>query len=185
MPNRFVVMVLLAASLIHVIVPKPVHSQGLMHSELLLIAPPLPDLGSVEVYLPVAQLSRKLRISLSQRQVTLYEGETVVKQYPVAVGKSGWETPLGQHRVMQMMRNPAWKSPFDGSVIPAGDPDNPLGQHWIGFWSDGKNVIGFHGTPNPRSVGRAVSHGCVRMHNQHIQELFEQVTVGTLVEVVP
>ncbi len=185
MPNGYFVMVLLAASLLDATVPKQANSQVLMSSELLTIAPPLPDLGSAEVYLPVANFPRKLRISLSQRQVILYEGETVVKRYPVAVGKSGWETPLGQHQVMQMIRNPAWKSPFDGSVIPAGDPGNPLGKHWIGFWSDGKNVIGFHGTPNPQSVGRAVSHGCVRMHNQHIQELFEQVTVGTLVEVVP
>lgn len=62
-------------------------------------------------------------------------------------------------------------------------PDNPLGTRWLGFWTNGKNWIGFHGTPNRASVGSAASHGCVRMYDEHIQELFELVAVGTPVKV--
>jgi lipoprotein-anchoring transpeptidase ErfK/SrfK len=148
-------------------------------------ASPMPGLGNADTYLPSVDLPLRLKISLSRRQVTLYEGDTALKSYPVAVGKAGWETPRGKHAVILMLRNPAWLSPFNGSLIRGGSPNNPLGRHWIGFWTDGKNTIGFHGTPNPKSVGQAVSHGCVRMHNRDIEDLFQKVKVGTVVEVVP
>ena len=69
-------------------------------------------------------------------------------------------------------------NPFTDEVMPPG-PENPLGDRWIGFWSDGNNVIGFHGTPNRESVGRAASHGCVRMYNEDIRQLFDMVDLGT------
>lgn len=62
-------------------------------------------------------------------------------------------------------------------------PDNPLGERWIAFWTDGTNVIGFHGTPNRDSVGRAASHGCVRMYNEDVRELYDIVSTGTPVTV--
>lgn len=126
----------------------------------------------------------RLEISLSRRQLTLFQGTTAIKRYPVAVGRSGWETPIGKFQIKQMILNPAWKNPFTGSVIAGGDPENPLGRYWIGFWTDGKNWVGMHGTPNPNSVGRAASHGCVRMYNQDIAELFGKVIPGTPVTVV-
>ncbi len=131
-------------------------------------------------------LAPRLEIRLSQRQVTLLQGETVIKTYPIAVGRAGWETPTGRYTVQQMLKDPAWVNPLKpGIVIPGGDPENPLGRYWIGFWSDGKNWIGFHGTPNPRSVGTAASHGCIRMYNQDIEELFTLVSLGTQVIVKP
>lgn len=127
----------------------------------------------------------RLEIRLSRRQVTLYRGDTPVKSYPIAVGRPGWETPTGSYEVKQMIKNPTWVHPLrKGVVIPGGDPENPLGRYWIGFWTDGKNWIGFHGTPTPRSIGRAASHGCVRMYNKDVEELFKQVTMGTVVTVV-
>lgn len=127
----------------------------------------------------------RLEIRLSRRQVTLYRGDTLVKNYAIAVGRPGWETPTGAYEVRQMIKNPTWVHPLrKGVVIPGGDPENPLGRYWIGFWTDGKNWIGFHGTPTPRSVGRAASHGCIRMYNKDVEELFKQVTVGTVVTVV-
>ena len=120
-----------------------------------------------------------LVLNITQRKVTLMRDTQVIKSYPVAVGKPGWETPTGQFQVKTKVRNPPWKSPFDGSVIQGGHPHNPLGGRWIGFWTDGKNWVGFHGTPNRDSVGSAASHGCVRMYNEDITELFEQITVGT------
>lgn len=123
----------------------------------------------------------RLEISLSQRRVTFFSDGQPVDRYAIAVGRAGWETPQGKFRVKQMLQNPKWINPLTDEVIPGGDPDNPLGGYWIGFWTDGRNWIGFHGTPNPESVGRAVSHGCIRMYNQDIEEVFYQVTPGTQV----
>ncbi len=127
----------------------------------------------------------RLEISLSRRKVTLYRENTAIKSYPVAIGRAGWETPTGNFQVKQMLQNPKWINPLTDEAIPGGDPENPLGRYWIGFWTNGKNWIGLHGTPTPGSVGRAASHGCVRMYNKDIEELFPQVSVGTPVTVVP
>jgi len=91
---------------------------------------------------------------------------------------------VGVHRVQQLIERPAWKNPFTGDVIKGGDPDNPLGERWIGFWTNGKDWSGFHGTPNRASVGQAVSHGCIRMYNEDIIELFSMVSQQTVVRVV-
>lgn len=125
-----------------------------------------------------------LRLSLSARRVTLYRGDEKVVSYPVAIGRSGWETPRGKFQVMDMLKDPYWEHPWTGRLVPPG-PSNPLGDRWISFWSDGKNFIGFHGTTQEHLIGQAVSHGCVRMKNRDIRSLFEKVTVGTKVIVEP
>ncbi|MEO0949371.1 MAG: L,D-transpeptidase, partial [Cyanobacteria bacterium J06641_5] len=124
----------------------------------------------------------RLIIRLQDRRVYLYRDGEAINSYPVAIGKSGWETPAGTFSVRQMIVDPSWEHPWNGSVVPPGD-SNPLGRRWIGFWTDGTNVIGFHGTPNENLIGQAVSHGCVRMRNADIAQLFEQVAVGTTVVV--
>lgn len=126
----------------------------------------------------------RIEIRLRERRATLYRGKTKLKSYPVAIGRSGWETPVGSFKVLQKIKSPMWIHPLTGEKVPGGHPDNPLGNYWIGFWTDGKNWVGFHGTPNPESVGRAVSHGCVRMYNADVASLFSQVEVGTPVTVV-
>jgi len=125
-----------------------------------------------------------LEVSLSKKQVTAFQGDTKIKTYKIAVGRAGWETPLGTHRVQQLIERPAWKNPFTGDVIASGDPENPLGERWIGFWTNGKDWSGFHGTPNRASVGQAISHGCIRMYNEDIIELFKMVSTQTIVRVV-
>lgn len=127
----------------------------------------------------------RLEVSIRKRTVTAFHGEIALKTYPVAVGREGWSTPVGDHRVLQTIEYPSWRNPFTGDVIPSKDPDNPLGDRWIGFWTDGKNWSGFHGTPNRASVGQAASHGCIRMYNEDVRELFSQVTLGTVVRVSP
>lgn len=152
----------------------------------------VPDvLPTIETALPPLQATLpedetlRLEIRLSKRQVTLFKGDTAVKTYAIAVGRPGWETPTGTYKVEQMFRDPTWVHPLEkGVIIPGGDPENPLGRYWIGFWTDGKNWIGFHGTPNQKSVGTAASHGCIRMYNKDIEELFQTVSVGTVVTVV-
>lgn len=146
--------------------------------------PSLPPLGDADLFLPVPEKTIHLVIRLSERRVYVYEQDQVVKSYPIAIGRAGWDTPTGEFQVMQMLRNPVWEHPFTGELVPPG-ADNPLGSRWIGFWTDGTNSIGFHGTPNAETVGQAASHGCIRMYDQDVIALFDIVQVGTPVEVVP
>jgi lipoprotein-anchoring transpeptidase ErfK/SrfK len=148
------------------------------------IVPPLPGLEKATEYLPPVVYPMRLELNLAKRRVTLYQNDQVFKSYPVAVGKAGWGTPTGNFAVKTKYRNPPWQNPFKGYVVPGGDPENPLGRRWMGFWTDGKNWIGFHGTPNRESVGTAASHGCVRMYNEDIEELFELVAIDTPVKVI-
>jgi lipoprotein-anchoring transpeptidase ErfK/SrfK len=145
-----------------------------------------PPLGNAADYLPAvpAVADTYLVLRLSERALYLYQKETLIQSYPVAVGRTGWETPTGRFAIFQMQQNPAWEHPFTGDIVPPGD-DNPLGQRWLGFWSDGRNAIGFHGTPEVSSIGKAASHGCVRLHNRDVIELYDQVSLGTPVYVVP
>lgn len=137
-----------------------------------------------ELFPESSSYSSRLVIKLSDRRVYVYKGDRMQASYPIAVGKSGWETPKGHFKVLQMQQNPAWQHPWNGKIIPPG-PDNPLGARWIGFWTDGHNFIGFHGTPNEELVGQAVSHGCIRMRNKDVLALYEQVKIGTPVSVEP
>jgi lipoprotein-anchoring transpeptidase ErfK/SrfK len=122
-----------------------------------------------------------LVVDLSDRLVYVYRDDRLQASYPVAVGQLGWETPTGSFQVLQMNQNPAWRQPITGEVIPSGANHNPLGDRWIGFWSDGRHQIGFHGTNEEHLIGQAVSHGCLRMRNQDIRMLYQQVAKGTLV----
>ncbi|MDZ8108887.1 MAG: L,D-transpeptidase [Nostoc sp. DedQUE12a] len=122
----------------------------------------------------------KVVVDLSDRRTYVYAGEDVIASYPIAIGKKGWETPTGSFQVMHMRHYPVWRHPITGKVFEAGT-DSPLGDRWIGFWSDGRNEIGFHGTPEIDLLGTAVSHGCLRMRNSDVRLLYEQVSLGTTV----
>ncbi|MEO0646451.1 MAG: L,D-transpeptidase [Cyanobacteria bacterium J06650_10] len=124
-----------------------------------------------------------LLLRLGERRVYVYRGDAVAASYPVAVGRPGWETPIGEFEIFHQLTNPGWTNPITSEVMPPG-PNNPLGDRWIAFWTDGNNSIGFHGTPNRESVGEAASHGCIRMYNEDVRELYSMVAVGTPVTVV-
>lgn len=143
-----------------------------------------PNLVPPEMVLP-EETALHITIDLSDRRLTLSQGDTVLRTVPVAVGRASFPTPTGEFEVQQMIRDPSWMNPFTQEVIEGGSPNNPLGRFWIGFWTDGNNWVGMHGTPNPESVGTAASHGCVRLYNDDIQALFAQVSMGTPVTVVP
>ncbi|MEN9214760.1 MAG: L,D-transpeptidase [Gloeomargarita sp. DG02_4_bins_56] len=130
-----------------------------------------------------AQARVWLELILSQRRVQVWQDNRIIRSYPVAVGKPGWETPQGDFVVQVKVKDPVWQSFTSNQQIPAGHPNNPLGRHWIGFWHDGVDEIGFHGTPHPETIGKAVSHGCVRMYPRDVAELFDLVELGTPVRV--
>ncbi len=120
--------------------------------------------------------ARRIVVSIPDRKLALMEGDRVVKVYPVAVGAAGTPSPSGSFTVVKRVTHPAWYSP--GKVVPPGR-NNPLGTRWIGLSLKG---YGIHGTSNPRSIGRRASHGCIRLRNADIEELFGLVAVGDAVE---
>lgn len=150
---------------------------------MLTILPPLPalepDLTQAE-----ATLTVHLVVKLGQRRVYLYRGDRLLAKYPIAIGKRGWETPTGSFQVLSKEKNPVFKSFRTGQLIYPGS-DNPLGVRWIGIWTDGKTQLGFHGTNQEELLGQAVSHGCIRMRNQDVTAMFDQVNLGTTVVVEP
>ncbi|QLE57768.1 L,D-transpeptidase [Nostoc sp. TCL26-01] len=125
---------------------------------------------------------KEVVVDLSDRRTYVYSGDVVIASYPIAIGKKGWETPTGTFKVKDMQHDPIWRHPITGKVFPSGT-DSPLGERWIGFWSDGRNEIGFHGTPETHLLGTAISHGCLRMRNADVRLLYDQVEVGTSVVV--
>lgn len=105
--------------------------------------------------------------------------------YSIAIGKPGWETPVGSFKVLEMQRNPTWIHPWTREIVPPTDPNIPITEAAIVFTHSKGGLIGFHGTPTRSSIGHAASHGCVRMYNEHIREIYNSVAVGTLIGVKP
>jgi lipoprotein-anchoring transpeptidase ErfK/SrfK len=110
------------------------------------------------------------------------------KRYPVGVGREGYEW-RGTSRISNKKQWPDWRPPQNmitreaerGNIIPAfvkGGPDNPLGARALYL---GNTEYRIHGTTQPRSIGRAVSSGCIRMLNAHVTDLYNQVKIGALV----
>nr|WP_174763953.1 L,D-transpeptidase [Anabaena sp. UHCC 0253] len=125
-----------------------------------------------------AQDGTQVVVDLSDRRAYVSRYDEVIASYPIAIGKKGWETPTGNFQIMHKEHHPIWRHPITGAIFEGGT-DSPLGDRWIGFWSDGRNEIGFHGTPNVDLVGAAVSHGCLRMRNSDVKMLYSQVSIGT------
>ncbi len=110
--------------------------------------------------------------------------------YRVAVGRAQWATPTGRFAVLEKIVDPDfvqfdWNDPTHVMRRIGPGPDNPLGRRWIGFTAAYGWSIGFHGTPQPELLGQAVSHGCVRMRDADVVELFRHVEIGTPVIVEP
>jgi len=95
--------------------------------------------------------------------------------FDVAVGKPATPSPRGEFRVANRVQKPTYYR--SGQVIPDG-PQNPVGTRWVGLSQKG---YGIHGTNAPASIGKAVSHGCIRMRNHDIEELFELLRAGDTV----
>jgi lipoprotein-anchoring transpeptidase ErfK/SrfK len=114
-------------------------------------------------------------------KLRFYENLELVKEYTVAVGAVGFDTPAGLYHIQNKAVNPAWSVPnsdwagdLAGTVVPGGVPENPLKARWLGIY-DG---AGIHGTDQTYSLGSAASHGCIRMAIPDVIELYDQVPVG-------
>lgn len=118
-------------------------------------------------------------INKKSNELVYVEDGEITHHYRVATGKKDSLTPEGEFTVTVKAVRPYYRK-LD---IKGGDPNNPLGSRWIGFDAENTNgrVYGIHGTNRPNSIGFYVSNGCVRMHNKEVNELFEQVEIGTKV----
>src|SRR6266566_7776958 len=123
-----------------------------------------------------ARAARQVLVSIPDRKLVVLEGGKVVRTFPVAVGAMVSPSPSGEFKVVNRIAKPTYYHP--GVVIPAGD-GNPIGTRWLGLNRKG---YGIHGTNEPESIGKAASHGCIRMRNQDVEELFELIDTGVPVE---
>jgi L,D-transpeptidase ErfK/SrfK len=121
--------------------------------------------------------ARRLVISIPDRKVALVVDGRVVKVYSVAVGKQSTPSPAGTFQVTSRIVKPTWY--HHGEIVRPG-PANPLGTRWLGL----SRGYGIHGTNAPSSIGKPESHGCIRMRNRDVEELFEMVQVGDEVDLV-
>ena len=119
----------------------------------------------------------RIVVSIPDRKLVLMAGDSAIKIYDVAVGKASTPSPEGEFRIINRIPNPAWYAP--GKVVAPGK-GNPLGTRWMGLTAKG---YGIHGTNAPKSIGKAASHGCIRMRAADLEELFDLVSVGIVVEI--
>jgi lipoprotein-anchoring transpeptidase ErfK/SrfK len=123
-----------------------------------------------------SQPARRIVISIPDRKLAVLEEGRVVKVFPTAVGSPHTPSPAGSYRIIHRVVNPAWYT--KGKIVPPGKA-NPLGTRWLGLSAKG---YGIHGTNNPASIGANVSHGCIRLRNRDVEQLFTMVAVGDPVD---
>lgn len=107
-----------------------------------------------------------IAIDVDRKILTLSRRQQVIKTYRVAVGKPDTPTPIGNWTIVEKALNPG----------------GPFGVRWMRLsvpWGG----YGIHGTDNPSSIGTAASHGCVRMHNEQVTELYNTVPLNTPVRI--
>jgi hypothetical protein len=121
---------------------------------------------------------RVIVVSLEDHKLALVEDGKVKKIYSVAVGKPSTPSPAGTYTIARRVMNPTYS--HDGRVVPPG-PNNPVGTRWMGLSIPG---YGIHGTNVPSSIGKAASHGCIRMAKKDLEELYPMVEVGDTVELI-
>lgn len=141
--------------------------------------------------------SRREGIVINLPEMRLYyfppKKKGVVITYPVGLGRDEWQTPTGEFRITEKTKDPTWVIPRSireerirekgryERAIPGGDPQNPLGRYRLRL---SLPLYGIHGTNIPWGVGMKVSHGCIRLYPEDIEQLFPIVPVGSPGELV-
>jgi hypothetical protein len=138
----------------------------------------VPDVTTKEV---AARYPSYLTLDRANFTLRLWKDLELARTYTVAVGQEGLETPEGTYAIEWMEENPTWHVPesdwageLAGQTIPPG-PENPIKARWMAIYEG----AGIHGTEETGSLGSAASHGCVRMAISDVEELYDEVEVGT------
>jgi len=106
----------------------------------------------------------RIIVDLSDRMLYLLDDNTVIRGFPVGIGKILTQTPEGIYSIVNKVPNPG----------------GPFGAYWMGL---SRPHYGIHGTNDPSSIGKEVSHGCIRMYNQDVIQIANIVTIGTSVTI--
>jgi len=114
-------------------------------------------------------------VDLNSFEMTIHAHGWYVHRYRIGVGKDQ-DTPVGEFTVQVKRENPNWVQP-GGETVAADDPQNPLGEYWIGLGEH----IGIHGTIDPESIGRETSRGCIHLADGDISEVFNLLGTGSKV----
>ncbi len=129
--------------------------------------------------IPTATL--ELKAWRSSRLMVLYADKVPIRLYSVSMGLKAKPTPLGTFTFgTELLENPVYY-PAGKTPVPYGNPDNPLGDRWMGFKED--RQYGVHGTNSENTIGSFESGGCIRMHNADAKELFELVAAGVKITI--
>jgi L,D-transpeptidase ErfK/SrfK len=131
----------------------------------------------LSMILPSRENGETLIVNLPEFRLYHFRSEKGVRVYPLCIGLTTWQTPRGQFEIANKVMNPTWYMNRDMAdrlhvsreVVPPG-PLNPLGDRWIGTSLE---HIGFHSTNQPMSIGRALSHGCMRLYPDSAKEFFD------------
>ena len=143
-----------------------------------------------EWILPDAPTRDGIVINIAEMRLFVYSRDRpqTVTTFPIGIGDEGKETPVGTFTVIEKIKDPTWYVPESirterpdlPAVVPPG-PDNPLGSHALRL---SKPTLMIHGTNRPWGIGDRVSHGCIRLHQEDIAQLFGMVRRGTRVSIV-
>ena len=120
--------------------------------------------------------ARRVVVSIPDRKLAVMENDRVLRTFEIAVGAPHSPSPTGVFTVVNHIENPTWY--YKGKVVGPG-PGNPVGTRWMGLSAPG---YGLHGTNVPSSIGKNASHGCIRLRNSDVEQLFKLVAIGDQVE---
>jgi len=124
-----------------------------------------------------ARAQRVVLVSIADRRLAVIEDGNVLAYFPVAVGAETSPSPAGEFEIVNRVANPAY---YHDGVVMAASENSPVGTRWIGLNLKG---YGIHGTNAPRSIGRAASHGCIRLRNRDVERLYAMLRVGDSVSI--
>jgi lipoprotein-anchoring transpeptidase ErfK/SrfK len=115
-------------------------------------------------------------VNLAERRLKVVRGGEIAGEYEVAVGKPETPTPTGEFRISVKQLHP-------------GPPTGVFGARWMEFYrvttSDGVvRLYGIHGTNAPQKIGEAVTHGCIRLSNHDVKEVYREAYIGEPVKIV-
>lgn len=125
------------------------------------------------------------KVDRSRFILSVYLGDTLVQTWPVGLGSPGRQTPRGKWLVEKGKKqiNPAWWDREEGKHYLPDDPENPLGERWIGLRGEegeavGRDGFGIHGTIRPEEIKKAASRGCIRLYNEDVAILYDLLAEG-------
>ncbi len=159
------------------------------------VDPFVPDTGRrivipTEWILPDVPVREGIVINLAEMRLYFYpgKGSRIFTTFPAGIGDEGKDTPVGRFTIVEKIRDPSWHVPESirkerpdlPAVVPPG-PDNPMGSYALRLSNPS---ILIHGTNRPWGIGTRGSHGCIRMFEEDIVQLFYMVQRGTPVTIV-